>query len=54
MPQKPGPYFLEVRLNFRHLPPALLDRIGTPHLKHLLETVVIDEHTQVIRVLPAE
>ncbi|MCA9175520.1 MAG: hypothetical protein KDB14_13640 [Planctomycetales bacterium] len=34
---------VRVRLNFRHLPPTLLDHIGTPHLKHQLEVVVIDE-----------
>ena len=33
-----------MRLNFRNLPPALFDKIGIPHLKPLLETVVIDEY----------
>ena len=47
-----GPYRLSVRLNFRHLPPTLLDHIGTPHLKHLLETVVIDQYNAVIHVTP--
>ncbi len=39
-----GPVHVDVRLNFRHLPPALLDHIGTPHLKNLLEVVVIDHY----------
>lgn len=46
----PGDYVLRVRLNFRHLPPVLLDEIGAPHLKHLLEIVTIDEYVSVIRV----
>lgn len=50
MPRQSGEYCLRVRLNYRHLPPHLLDEIGTPHLKHLLETVIIDEHQSVIRV----
>jgi hypothetical protein len=52
LPQTPGCYHLRVRLNFRHLPPALLDQVGTPHLKHLLEVVVIDEYQSVIWVGP--
>ena len=44
----PGDYVVDARLNFRHLPPALLDAIGTPHLKHLLEIVVIDQKQTVI------
>jgi hypothetical protein len=51
-PDCPGDYLLAVRLNFRHLPPTLLDHIGTPHLKHLLEIVVIDSYDAVIHVLP--
>ncbi len=47
---QPGTYRLCVHLNYRHLPPALFDKIGIPHLKHLLETVVIDEYTTVITV----
>ncbi|MEQ8786676.1 MAG: multiheme c-type cytochrome [Pirellulaceae bacterium] len=47
-----GPHTVHVRLNFRHLPPTLLDHIGTPHLKHLLETVVIDEYHGVVDVSP--
>jgi hypothetical protein len=50
LPKCRGDYHLQVRLNFRHLPPALLDKIGTPHLKHLLEIVVIDEFESVIAV----
>ena len=50
LPRQEGNYSLRVRLNFRHLPAVLLDRIGTPHLKHLIETVVIDEQRAVIRV----
>jgi len=50
LPRDCGDCELLVRLNFRHLPPALLDRIGVPHLKHLLEIVVIDEHRSIIRV----
>jgi len=45
-----GPHRLLVRLNFRHLPPVLLDEIGTPHLKHLLEVVVIDQFESFIDV----
>ncbi len=50
LPRIRGTYTVDVRLNFRHLPPALLDQIGTPHLKHLLEIVVIDRHQGVIHV----
>ncbi|QGJ72258.1 Hypothetical protein PBC10988_39760 [Planctomycetales bacterium 10988] len=49
---QPGPHHLSVRLNFRHLPPALFEHIGLPHLKHLVETVVMDEYQQVIQVMP--
>ena len=35
-------YFLDVRLNFRHLPPTLLDSLGIANLKSLLEIVTID------------
>ena len=45
-----GSYHLLVRLNFRNLPPVLLDKIGAPHLKHLLEVVVIDRFESSIRV----
>ena len=44
----PGPHTVVTRLNFRHLPPTLLDYVGTPHLKHLLQTVVIDESVTMI------
>ena len=47
-----GEYTIEARLNFRHLPPVLLDNIGTPHLKHLLEVVTIDERYCKIHVSP--
>ena len=50
LPDVSGDYRLEVRLNYRHLPPVLLDRVGTPYLKHLLEIVVIDDHESVVRV----
>ncbi|TWT29967.1 multiheme c-type cytochrome [Blastopirellula retiformator] len=52
VPPCPGVYTVDVRLNFRHLPPTLLDHIGTPHLKHLLEIVVIDSWNGVIEVTP--
>ncbi|MCG8585812.1 MAG: hypothetical protein MI757_13985 [Pirellulales bacterium] len=45
-----GDLVVDVRLNFRHLPPALLDGIGVPQLKHLLEIVVIDEYRSIIRI----
>ena len=50
LPPPSGQYVVDVRLNFRHLPPTLLDHIGTPHLKHLLEIVVIDQYQGVITV----
>lgn len=50
VPEQTGRYCLRVRLNYRHLPPHLMDEIGTPHLKPLLETVVIDQHDCVIQV----
>lgn len=46
----PGPYYVSVRLNFRHLPPHLLDHIGTPHLKPQLEIVPIDSYEGIIHV----
>ncbi|GAA4437292.1 multiheme c-type cytochrome [Bremerella cremea] len=52
LPNEPGTYHVTVRLNFRHLPPTLLDRIGTPHLKHLLEVVVLREWCGTIEVAP--
>ncbi len=45
-----GPHRLLVRLHFRNLPPNLLDHIGAPHLKQLLEDVVIAEHQAMIQV----
>lgn len=50
VPDCPGPYRVHVKLNFRHLPPTLLDHVGTPHLKHLLEIVVLDEYQSVVNV----
>jgi hypothetical protein len=50
LPDVPGTYCLQVRLNYRHLPPVLFDHIGIPHLKHLLEAVVIDEYNATITV----
>lgn len=50
LPKLAGAYRVQARLNFRHLPPVLLDSIGLAHLKHLLETVVIDEQVCVIPV----
>ena len=50
LPDQPGQYNLRVRLNFRNLPPALFDKIGIPHLKHLLEIVTIDEYQGCIQV----
>ncbi len=45
-----GRYVVRAALNFRHLPPTLLDHIGVPHLKHLLQVVVIDEYESEIHV----
>ncbi len=50
LPDCAGQYRLLVRLNYRNLPPALFDKIGISHLKHLIETVVIDEYQCVIPV----
>ena len=50
LPKIEGNYLLDVRLNFRHIPPALLDKIGIAHLKHLLEIVEIDHYQTVIPV----
>ncbi len=52
LPKQTGMYALHVRLNFRHIPPNLLDEIGIPHLKKLLEVVVIDQFCTGIRVDP--
>jgi Cytochrome c554 and c-prime len=45
LPDVPGDYAVQVRLNYRHLPPVLLDRIGVPQLKPLLEVLVIDQYS---------
>ncbi|MCA9068410.1 MAG: hypothetical protein KDA84_05785, partial [Planctomycetaceae bacterium] len=50
LPNIPGDYRVVAKLNFRHLPPILFDKLGVGHLKHLLEIVTIDCKTQVIRV----
>lgn len=44
LPRAAGRYTLNVRLNFRHLPPTLLDHIGVPHLKKQLEIVELDQY----------
>ncbi len=41
---------IHARLCFRHLPPSLFDHIGIPHLKHLLEIVVIDEKQGLVAI----
>ena len=46
----PGQYSVKIRLNYRHIPPALMDKIGIPHLKPLLETVIIDACETTIQV----
>ena len=51
-PNCEGVYAIDVRLNFRHLPPTLLDHVGTPNLKPQLEIVVIDSYSGVIHVGP--
>ncbi|MCH8922734.1 MAG: hypothetical protein IIA67_06255 [Planctomycetes bacterium] len=50
LPTIEGDYLLDVKLNFRHMPPGLMDRIGAPHLKRQLEIVVIDSHRSMIHV----
>lgn len=45
-----GDHIVHVRLNFRHLPPVLLDNIGVEHLKQQLEIVTVDEKKCVIHV----
>jgi hypothetical protein len=50
LPAQPGRYTVCAELNFRNLPPTLLDHIGVPHLKHLLEVVIIDEYEGTIVV----
>ncbi|MBI1313890.1 hypothetical protein GC176_21565 [bacterium] len=52
LPKTPGDYHVRVRLNYRHIPPHLMDEIGAPHLKHLLETVVLDEFESTLNVQP--
>lgn len=50
IPDCEGPCHVSVRLNFRNLPPVLFDKIGIPHLKSQLETVVIDDYQGTIQV----
>ena len=50
LPKLCGDYTVDAVLNFRNLPPNLLDEIGVPHLKHLLEVVPITSCRRVIRV----
>ena len=52
VPACPGVYTVDVRLNFRHIPPTLMDQIGVPHLKHLLEVVEIDRSQSLFHVGP--
>ncbi|MGY8768009.1 MAG: multiheme c-type cytochrome [Pirellulales bacterium] len=52
LPNRPGIYTVDVRLNFRHIPPVLLDYIGVSHLKKQLEIVVIDQFESIIEVHP--
>ncbi len=52
LPALCGNYQLTVRLNFRNMPPALLDAIGAKGLKHLLEVVVINEYQATVQVAP--
>ncbi|MDA7951965.1 MAG: hypothetical protein MPJ24_10815, partial [Pirellulaceae bacterium] len=51
---KAGIYKVSASLKFRHLPPALLDKIGIPHFKPLLEIVTIDEQESYFFVNPKE
>ena len=50
LPDCPGRYTVDVRLNFRHMPPALMDHVGVPHLKHLLEIVELEHFQSVLHV----
>ncbi|PHS12527.1 MAG: hypothetical protein COA78_08180 [Blastopirellula sp.] len=52
LPNHPGIYTVKVRLNFRNIPPVLLDYIGVSHLKKQLEIVVIDQFESIIEVKP--
>jgi hypothetical protein len=52
IPDCPGMYTVDVRLNFRHMPPTLMDHVGLPHLKHLLEVVEIDHSRTMLMVSP--
>ncbi|MBM82250.1 MAG: hypothetical protein CMJ78_16920 [Planctomycetaceae bacterium] len=50
IPNTCGEYNVRVRLNYRHLPPNLFDKLGVAHLKKLLQVVVIDEYQTSINV----
>jgi hypothetical protein len=50
LPLQSGEYPVRVQLLYRHIPPHLMDEIGLPQLKHLLETVVLDEFKSIITV----
>jgi len=50
VPDRPGIYTIDVRLNFRHMLPTLMDHVGVPQLKHLLEIVEIHHSQSVLRV----
>lgn len=43
VPASPGRYQARAQVNFRHLPPSLLDHIGIPELSHLLDVLVLDD-----------
>lgn len=45
-----GVYTIYVKLRFRHLPPTLLDHIGTPHLKGQLQVIDMATYCGRIRV----
>ncbi|MBX3438825.1 MAG: hypothetical protein KF861_15125 [Planctomycetaceae bacterium] len=49
-PDRPQTCTYRVRLLYRHLPPHLLDKVGVPQLKPLLEIVTIDEKVGTIEV----
>jgi len=52
LPACAGIYTIDARLNFRHIPPTLMDHVGVPHLKHLLEVVEIDRYQALLQVSP--
>lgn len=50
LPNQAGAYTVDVRLNYRNLPPTLLDHIGVPHLKKRLEIVELGRYRGTINV----